>query len=59
VVIRAEAAEILGISVQYVGRLAAQGRLPWLPTGPSGGGPKRVYREAEIEVIARARIKAT
>jgi hypothetical protein len=49
------AAEILGVSVQYVGRLAAQGRLPWLPTGRSGGQPTRVYRRAQIEVIARAR----
>jgi hypothetical protein len=41
--------------VQYVGRLAAQGRLPWLPTGRSGGGPRRAYRRAQIEVIAQAR----
>jgi hypothetical protein len=34
------AAEILGVSVQYVARLAAQGRLPWLPTGRTGGGPR-------------------
>ena len=33
------AAKILGVSVQYVGRLAAQGRLLWLPTGQSGGEP--------------------
>jgi hypothetical protein len=48
------AAEILGVTPQYVGRLAAQGRLPWLPTGRRGG-PTRVYRRAQIEVIARAR----
>ena len=39
----------------YVGRLAARGRLPWLPTGRSGGQPTRVYRRAQIEVIARGR----
>jgi hypothetical protein len=49
------AAEILGVTPQYVGRLAAQGRLPWLSTGRSGGGPTRVYRRAQIEVIAQAR----
>jgi hypothetical protein len=49
------AAEILGVTPQYVGRLAAQGRLPWLLTGRSGGQPTRVYRRAQIEVIARAR----
>lgn len=49
------AAEILGVSVQYVGRLAAQGRLPWLPTGRLGGGPTRVYRRTQLEVIANAR----
>jgi hypothetical protein len=27
------AAVILGVTPQYAGRLAAQGRLPWLPTG--------------------------
>ena len=27
------AAVILGVTPQYVGRLALQGRLPWLPTG--------------------------
>jgi hypothetical protein len=51
------AAQLLGVTPQYVGRLAAQGRLPWLPTGRSA--PSRVYRRAQIEVIARARIKAT
>jgi hypothetical protein len=40
----AEAARILGISQVYVGMLAAKGRLPWLPTGRSGGQPARVYR---------------
>ena len=35
--------------------LADQGRLPWLPTGRSGGRPSRVYRRAQIEVIVRAR----
>jgi hypothetical protein len=35
------AAEILGVTPQHVGRLAAQGRLPWLPTGRSGGPPTR------------------
>jgi hypothetical protein len=49
------AAHILGVTQQYVARLAAQGRLPWLPTGRLGGGPTRVYRRAQIEVIARAR----
>jgi hypothetical protein len=49
------AAEILGVTPQYVGRLAGQGRLPWLPTGRSGGAPTRVYRRARREVIARAR----
>ena len=48
------AVEILGVTPQYVDRLAAQGRLPWLPTGYSGGRPTRVYRRAQIEVIARA-----
>jgi hypothetical protein len=46
---------ILGVTPQYVGRLAGQGRLPWLPTGRSGGQPTRVYRRAQTEVIARAR----
>jgi len=49
------AAEILGVTPQYVGRLAQQGRLPWLPTGRLGGRPTRVYRRAQLEVIARAR----
>jgi hypothetical protein len=49
------AAKMLGETPQYVGRLAAQGRLPWLPTGRSGGQPTRVYRRAQIEVIAAAR----
>ena len=49
------AAAILGCTPQYVGRLAARGRLPWLPTGRSGGQPTRVYRRTQIEVIARAR----
>lgn len=48
-------AHILGVSAQYVGRLAAQGRLPWLPTGRTGGQPTRVYRRTQIKVIARAR----
>jgi voltage-gated potassium channel Kch len=48
------AAQILGVTPRYVARLAAQGRLPWLPTGRSGGQPTRVYRRAQIEVIARA-----
>jgi hypothetical protein len=50
-----EAASILGVSHVYVGMLAAKGRLPWLPTGRAGGQPKRVFRRAQIEVIARAR----
>ena len=51
----AGAAEILGCSLQYVGRLVAQGRLPWLPTGLRGGGtPTRVYRRIQVENIARA-----
>jgi hypothetical protein len=49
------AAQILGVSPQYVGRLAARGRLPWLPTGRTGGAPTRLYRRAQSEVIARAR----
>jgi hypothetical protein len=49
------AAEILGWTPQWVGRLAAQGQLPWLPTGRLGGQPTRVYRRAQIGVIARAR----
>jgi len=49
------AADILGVTPQYVGRLALRGRLPWLPTGRSGGQPTRVYRRAQLEVIARAR----
>jgi hypothetical protein len=48
----------LGVTAQYVGRLAALGRLPWLPTGRSGGQPTRVYRREQIEVIARARAHA-
>jgi hypothetical protein len=51
----AGAAEILGVSQVYVGMLAARGRLPWLPTGRAGGQPTRVFRRAQIEVIARAR----
>jgi hypothetical protein len=50
------AAEILGVTPQYVGRLAPAGRLPWLPTGRSGGQPTRLYRKAQIAVIARARL---
>jgi hypothetical protein len=53
------AAVILGWTPQWVGRLAALGRLPWLPTGRIGGQPTRVYRRARIEVIARARIERT
>jgi hypothetical protein len=49
------AAKLLCVTPQYVGRLAGQGRLPWLPTGRSGGQPTRLYRRAQIEVIARAR----
>jgi hypothetical protein len=47
------AAEILGVTPQYAGRLAAQGRLPWLPAGRLGGQPTRLYRRAQMEVIAR------
>jgi hypothetical protein len=43
------AAEILGVTPQYIGQLATRGRLPWLPTG---GRPSRVYRQAQLEVIA-------
>jgi hypothetical protein len=49
------AAEILGVTPQYVARLAVQGRLPWLPTGRLSGGPTRVYRRAQLEVIANSR----
>jgi hypothetical protein len=49
------AGEIFGVTPQYVGRLAARRRLPWLPTARSGGQPTRVYRRAQMEVIARAR----
>jgi hypothetical protein len=49
------AAHILGVTPQYVARLAVQGRLPWLPTGRLSGGPTRVYRRAQIEVIANSR----
>jgi hypothetical protein len=52
------AAQLLGVTPQYVGRLAAQGRLPWLPTGRLGGGTTRVYRRAQLEAIARARTSA-
>jgi hypothetical protein len=52
---REGAAQTLGVTPQHVGRLAARGRLPWLPTGRSGGQPTRVYRRAQIEVIARGR----
>jgi hypothetical protein len=31
-----DAAVVLGVTPQYVGRLAAQGRMSWLPTGRSG-----------------------
>jgi hypothetical protein len=44
-----------GGGVADVSRLAGQGRLPRLPTGRLGGGPTRVYRRAQVEVIARAR----
>jgi hypothetical protein len=40
------AAKILGVTPQYAGWLAAQGRMPWLPTGRSGGQPTTVYRRA-------------
>jgi DNA-binding transcriptional MerR regulator len=49
------AAEILGVTPQYVGLLAAQERLPLLPARRSGEKQTRVYRRAQIEVIARAR----
>jgi hypothetical protein len=49
------AAQILGVTPQYGGRLAAQERLPRLPKGRSGGQPTREYRRAQIEVIARAK----
>jgi hypothetical protein len=45
---------ILGVTPQYVGRLAAQGRLPWLPTGRSSP----VYRRVAVEVIAQGRGRA-
>jgi hypothetical protein len=48
------AARILGVTPQYVARLAAAGRLPGLPTGRAGAQPTRVYRRAQIEVIAHA-----
>jgi hypothetical protein len=50
------AAEILGVSLQYVSWLAAQGLVPWLPKGRLAGGPTRVYRRARTEVIARAAV---
>jgi hypothetical protein len=43
-------AEILGLTTQNVGRLPANGRLLWLPTGRTGGGPTRVYRRASANV---------
>ena len=49
------AAQILGVTAQYVARLAVEGRLPWLPTGRLGGGPTRVYRREQIQVIANSR----
>jgi hypothetical protein len=49
------AAQILGVTPQYVARLAVEGRLPWLPTGRLSGGPTRVYRRAQIEVISNSR----
>jgi hypothetical protein len=49
--------KILGWTPQYVARLAVQGRLPWLLTDLSAGAPTRVYRRAQIEVIATARSK--
>lgn len=51
----ASAAEILGVSTGSVIRLADSGRLPWLPTGQTGGGPTRVYRRAQLQVVASAR----
>lgn len=48
------AAAVLGCTRQQVGLLAASGHLPWLPTGHAGGGrPTRVYRRAQVEIIAR------
>jgi hypothetical protein len=52
------AAQILGVTSVYVRRLPAQVRLPWLPTGRRGGGPTRLYRRAQIEVIAHRRRRA-
>jgi hypothetical protein len=49
------AAQILGVSPASIVHLADAGRLPWLPTGQTGGGPTRVYRRAQLQVIARAR----
>jgi excisionase family DNA binding protein len=48
-----EAAEILGVNRQRVDQLAADGRLPYVETGVAR--PRRLYRRAQIEVIASGR----
>jgi hypothetical protein len=50
-----EVAETLGIVRQLVDRLAAADRLPYVETGLSK--PRRLYRRAQIEVIAAARAR--
>jgi len=50
-----EVAETLGIVRQLVDRLAAADRLPYVDTGLSK--PRRLYRRAQIEVIAAARAR--
>jgi hypothetical protein len=50
------AAQILGVTPQYVGWPAGRARAAAVaPNGPLMGQPTRVYRRAQIEVIALAR----
>jgi hypothetical protein len=52
------AAEILGVTAAEVGCLCDADRLPWLPTGRTDPHASRVFRRAQLEVIAQARAVA-
>jgi hypothetical protein len=55
------AAAILGVTPQYVARLAAQERLPWgcRRVTLAGANPARVYRGRKLKVMTAARNRAS